>query len=193
MTREELLELHDKLCKTAKEVMVSKNHDYTNNSDDPFHNFRGAEYIGMDPRQGLLLRMQDKFMRLVTEVHKGGLQVAGEDPVVDLINYAILYQGLTEEINSKKSVTYHFQTDPPKTRNFRDDIFSSPDFQADLIKLRMYYNEKSNRWEDEFTGDVIYDNEVRKMLGQFYTKDEVNHILSEIESYYSRLKTIDKD
>lgn len=99
MTRDELLTLHVGLTEDALEIMRAKNHDYTGGSGDPFLNFRAAEYLGIDARLGLLLRMMDKVQRLRTAA-TSTLQVKEEtwkDAVLDIINYAVLYAGLSEE------------------------------------------------------------------------------------------------
>ena len=100
MTSEQLLALHDRLSAKAKAIMKDKNHDYTSGSADPFHNFRGSEYLGVKPEKGILLRIQDKMMRLSTFINKGKLNVANEsaeDAIIDIINYCILIKGLIED------------------------------------------------------------------------------------------------
>ena len=95
-----LLEQHAELCAHARDLMTRKNHDYTAASGDPFANFRGSAYLGIKPELGILLRMQDKMMRVRTFVEKGQLRVKDEsvrDALVDLINYTVLLYGLTQE------------------------------------------------------------------------------------------------
>lgn len=102
----QLLALHDDLCKSAKDLMTRKNYDYTSGSGDPFANFRGSSYLGIDPVLGVMLRMQDKMMRVKTFAEKGELKVKDEgvkDALVDLINYTVLMCGLIEE--GKKNQT----------------------------------------------------------------------------------------
>lgn len=93
MTREELLSLHDSLCKEAKALMVKKNQDYGANSD-PFRNFRAFGSLG------ILVRMSDKLARLQSYLENGKFAVEDEgvkDTVRDIINYAILFEGLLED------------------------------------------------------------------------------------------------
>lgn len=100
MSATRLLEQHDDLCKSAKDLMTRKNHDYTSGSGDPFANFRGASYLGIKPELGILLRMQDKMMRIRTFIEKGELKVKDEsvkDALVDLVNYTVLIYGLIQE------------------------------------------------------------------------------------------------
>jgi len=100
MTTTELLALHDDLCTRGKEIMTSKNHDYTGGGGDPFANFRGSTALGVDPIVGILLRVQDKMQRIKTFAEKGELKVKGEsvkDALIDTINYMILIGGLIED------------------------------------------------------------------------------------------------
>ena len=92
-----LLKSHYDLCDAARELMVRKNHDYRGGSGDPFANFRGSTAFDISPAVGLMLRMQDKLMRIKTFEQKGELHVQGEgirDAVLDLINYSVLLYGL---------------------------------------------------------------------------------------------------
>lgn len=111
MSVDSLFELHDDLCSKAKELMVSKNHDYRSGGGDPFSNFRGSAAFGIDPIKGIVLRMQDKMCRISTFADKGTLLVAGEsaeDSIRDIINYAVLMGGMirerqAQEISGSKS------------------------------------------------------------------------------------------
>lgn len=104
MTTTSLLNLHDDLCRSAKNLMVLKNNDYTSNSGDPFANFRGSTYLGINPVLGIMLRMQDKLMRVRTFTEKGELKVKDEsvkDAFIDLINYTVLMYGFIEDSKSQ--------------------------------------------------------------------------------------------
>lgn len=110
MTYKELEQLHRGTCDAARDIMKRKNHDYTDGSVDPFANFRAAEVLDLDPVVGVLLRMQDKIMRLKTFANKGKLDVANEsatDAVTDIINYAILILGLVRENEKPSPHTRH--------------------------------------------------------------------------------------
>lgn len=80
----------------ALEVMKQKNRDYSGAADleqDSLQNFRKASEIGINPLTGVLVRMQDKLMRVEAFLKKGSLAVAGEsciDSIVDNMNYCIL-------------------------------------------------------------------------------------------------------
>ena len=94
----------EELHRLGMEIIEQKNNDYRGGvDDDPYHNFRGSEMLGVDPVVGVLLRMQDKFMRVKTFVEKGKLEVKSEsviDALVDIHNYnAILWGLISERIN----------------------------------------------------------------------------------------------
>ncbi len=96
-----LFNRHEVLCARARELLKSKNHDYRGGSGDPYANFRGSTAFGIDPIVGLMLRMQDKLMRIKTFAEKGTLQVKSEgveDAIIDLINYSVLMAGLCAEL-----------------------------------------------------------------------------------------------
>jgi len=97
MTREELFELHKKMCASALELMKRKNADYSKTS--PFGNFMVAEAIqACTAEAGILVRMTDKISRLVSILDKGN-QVKEEsvdDTIIDIINYAVLLKGVIE-------------------------------------------------------------------------------------------------
>lgn len=91
---------HDELCSKARDLMRQKNHDYRGGGGDPYANFRSAPQLGITPVQGILLRMNDKMMRVKTFDEKGELQVKDEgleDALIDIINYAVLIGGLIQE------------------------------------------------------------------------------------------------
>lgn len=95
MTREELFNTHEIMCKTALELMRKKNADYAGSGgSDPFANFRRAEALGIcTTEQAFLVRMTDKMSRLSSYASKGELSVEDEtvyDTLQDLINYSVL-------------------------------------------------------------------------------------------------------
>jgi hypothetical protein len=95
MTREELFEIHENMCKYALELMKKKNADYAgNDAANPFANFKRAEALGIcTTEQAFLVRMTDKMSRLSSFASKGKLLVEDEsvnDTLIDLINYSVL-------------------------------------------------------------------------------------------------------
>jgi hypothetical protein len=102
MTTEELLKLHEETCNTCREIMKKKNSDYTGGktSKDPFANFNAASVLGIDPVQGLLLRVIDKIQRIRSFTNDKELKVANEsveDACDDIVNYAILAKAMLME------------------------------------------------------------------------------------------------
>jgi hypothetical protein len=95
--------------------MQKKNNDYSGGltSEDALANFKMATTLGMSPVMGLLLRIQDKMMRIKTFATDGSLNVADEtvnDAFEDIINYAVLGKALMIE-NREDSTNK--QTTPP--------------------------------------------------------------------------------
>jgi hypothetical protein len=102
MHRDDLLKLHDETCAKARGIMEAKNNDYTGGKQatDALANFKSASALGLHPVTGLLLRAQDKLMRIRSFVADGSLRVTGEtvtDACDDLLNYAILCKALLLE------------------------------------------------------------------------------------------------
>ena len=107
MTIDNLLNLHTQLCDEALKLMQAKNHDYTSGSADPFANFRASEAIGVSPKLALLVRILDKLKRMQTFAEQGQLKVKDEsvrDAVIDVINYSVLFYGLTKENPNDQNV-----------------------------------------------------------------------------------------
>ena len=103
MTTDELLALHDKMCKEARAIMVKKNQDYSGGSQDPFSNFRGSLNYGVEPEIGICIRIGDKFKRVEAYIKNGALAVQDEsalDSIQDSINYLILMAGMIKDRQS---------------------------------------------------------------------------------------------
>lgn len=101
-------EMLEDINKSSSAILEQKNHDYRGGSGDPYANFRGSTSLGIDPIVGILLRMQDKMMRIKTFVEKGELKVQGEgikDAIVDITNYSALIWGLICEKSYEPYVT----------------------------------------------------------------------------------------
>lgn len=95
------LYVKDELYKKGRAIMMKKNNDYTGGSGDPYANFRGATALGISPIAGILLRVQDKLMRVKTFDEKGELLVQGEgveDALIDVQNYMDLIGGMIKGV-----------------------------------------------------------------------------------------------
>jgi len=108
MNTEQLLAIHEETSKLAQDIMRRKNSDYTGGSEatDALENFKASRSLGLHPVTGLLLRVQDKLMRIRSFVADGSLRVHNEsveDACDDIVNYAILCKALLrEEAETKK-------------------------------------------------------------------------------------------
>lgn len=91
MTREQLLALHDKLSRQARDIIAKKNADY-GDPDDCFGNLRLCEQMKLcSMPKGILIRMADKIRRVANLLDRPALVAeTAEDNVLDVINYAIL-------------------------------------------------------------------------------------------------------
>jgi hypothetical protein len=106
MNREELLKNHERLCGMALDLMKKKNHDYAGRGgESPFANFTRCEAMGIcSTEQGFLVRLTDKMSRLSSFIEAGTLQVKDEsveDTILDVINYAVLFQSYLQEKKEK--------------------------------------------------------------------------------------------
>tara|TARA_R100001460_G_scaffold107421_2_gene156160 strand:+ start:260 stop:592 length:333 start_codon:yes stop_codon:yes gene_type:complete len=102
MNTDRLLEIHKETCDAAQEIMRQKNSDYTGGSGatDALANFKASLALNLHPVTGLLLRVQDKIMRIRSFVADGELRVMNEsveDACDDIVNYAILCKALLRE------------------------------------------------------------------------------------------------
>ena len=90
---------YEYLDKMAR-IHSSKNHDYAKN-DDPFSNLKLTENLGWIPGwQSVIVRLADKFTRLINFASKGRFEVKDEnfiDTCVDMAVYAILCAVLFED------------------------------------------------------------------------------------------------
>lgn len=115
MDLKELLELHVETTDKCRSIMERKNNDYCGGrtSVDALANFKTASALGLHPVTGLLLRMQDKLMRIKSFVNDGELRVTGEtveDACDDLVNYAVLCKALLQEESSLKNQNHETES-----------------------------------------------------------------------------------
>jgi len=108
MNRDELLNIHERLCGQARHLMNQKNHDYSGgkSAEDPFLNFTRVEKLGItDTKRGFMVRLTDKISRLITFIDTGVYKVPDEkveDTILDLINYSILLYAYVEVERKEK-------------------------------------------------------------------------------------------
>jgi hypothetical protein len=92
------------------EITKAKNADYTGEGDDPFANFSRVELLGItDVSRGFLVRMSDKFSRIISFVQKGFLLVKDEtieDTLLDMANYCILMSGFIVSEKAKATAAH---------------------------------------------------------------------------------------
>jgi hypothetical protein len=137
MTRDDLLQYHENICLTAKELMNLKNRDYAGNDGlEPFANFTRVESMGIcSTEQGFMTRITDKLSRLSSFLDSGKMNVKDEsfnDTIVDVINYMVLLSAYVKEkeninpISDEDSQLYLFEADLSIT---------SPNFQKEIVDI----------------------------------------------------------
>lgn len=121
MTKLEYMEYHENCTKRMVEITKKKNADYTGTGDDPFANFSRVESMGAcTTLQGFLVRILDKYSRLVSFSQRGFLFVADEsfeDTCLDLANYALLLAGYVK--SEKRSTDKLIKEEMEKDINFK--------------------------------------------------------------------------
>lgn len=95
MTRDELLQFHQEMTKSARDLMSLKNRDYAGKDGiEPFANFTRVEAMGICKTEaGFMVRLTDKMSRLSSFLQSGKMNVQDEsfaDTCVDVINYMVL-------------------------------------------------------------------------------------------------------
>ena len=110
MNREGYFKFHRELCKTALELSIKKNHDYSGGVDgtNPFQNFMLVEElgVGVTTEQGFVVRIADKIKRLSGFCKTGKFEVADEsfdDTCIDVINYVCLLAAYVSSSREKGS------------------------------------------------------------------------------------------
>ena len=110
MNTKQLIELHDRTCKSCRDIMLKKNNDYTGGkkATDIFANFNSSKILDIHPVQGLLLRVIDKVQRIRSFTNDKELSVPNEtveDACDDIVNYAILAKAMLLDERAKKLPT----------------------------------------------------------------------------------------
>lgn len=89
------------LLEEVRQLHLSKSQDYGSQSD-PLANIRqGAEFVGIEPWRGCMVRIADKIQRLRTYCQTGRLVHEGvRDTLMDLAAYSLLAIVLFDEGNN---------------------------------------------------------------------------------------------
>lgn len=106
ISKDNLLKMRARLNTLADEILVSKGNDYNaaqQEAGDTLFNLRVCALMGIvpSPVDGILVRMSDKLMRLVSLTRPGTVQRVTdeslEDTVIDLRNYADYVLAMVKE------------------------------------------------------------------------------------------------
>ena len=94
------IEYHDAMYAKARALTVAKGHDYSG-TEDTLTNLKACERLGLCPAEtGVLIRLSDKFQRLITLIGKDEAPVVDEsveDTMLDIVNYTLLLGALRKE------------------------------------------------------------------------------------------------
>jgi hypothetical protein len=91
------MNFHEKVYKVLSEItdlLVSKNLKYGNSALEPI-----GIFSKLDPREGLLIRIDDKLKR----IKNGSMEKDDEDVINDLIGYLVLLKIQTQEERYKRN------------------------------------------------------------------------------------------
>lgn len=98
MTPEELVQYVELFYSSNVAIIKKKNADYTAGNEDAHANFKALEAISHifgSTEVGLLHRMMDKMMRIISFVKSGTLEnESAEDSLRDLANYCAIFAAL---------------------------------------------------------------------------------------------------
>ncbi len=102
MLYDDFAAIHADLCDKARALTKAKGHDYSG-TEDTLANLKACERLGIcSAETGVLVRMCDKFMRLITLTKCGEDNRAVKDESImdtslDLLNYTLLFEALRRE------------------------------------------------------------------------------------------------
>lgn len=97
MNKKQFYESIEKTYKNNVEISRKKNTDYTG-TDDPFKNFRGAEFVGVSIERGILVRIMDKISRTSALLDNKAMvkDESIDDTLADLCNYSAILKAYLE-------------------------------------------------------------------------------------------------
>ena len=131
MKLEEFKKLSEQFTSDMHRILDDKGHDYAG-ADDRFFNFRLCESFGLPTWKGIIVRLSDKFSRIMQAAKNDGeLQVKDEslyDTCVDLANYALLLYGAYLD-GKKGSCFEQYEMPPGYTLAFQNNPL--PFFEAE--------------------------------------------------------------
>jgi hypothetical protein len=91
MTREEFMQRMAQIYTECVAISNAKNADYAS-GDDPFKNFRAAEFYGVPIERAILIRMSDKMSRVSNLLSKEA--AVNDESIVDTLRDQINYSAI---------------------------------------------------------------------------------------------------
>lgn len=190
MTPKEFIEFQRAFFDKNIEITKAKNADYTGQSGDAFANFTGVAVAScgyVNPLQGFITRMHDKFARISSFVKNGELLVKDEgvaDTLADLANYCSLFAGYIESLLVRAPMTpdtfFGFQ------KSFYDGVVASTTANDDdAFSAILSIEEASSNALNAFQGKLY----IMHLLLQGVSIRLKNHGLHEKASYIAKAMT----
>ncbi len=106
-SKEAYFAFHQECTRKMYDISRAKNSDYTGESQNPFENFLNSViFAGVQPEQGIMVRLGDKIARIKSLLHKGTAAVKDEsleDSILDACNYLIILAAYVKEQKSIKN------------------------------------------------------------------------------------------
>lgn len=124
MNRETLLDIASNTMSKARQIMLTKNADYTGPSADALFNIRrGGPH-------GVAVRLDDKVSRLMslTALNATPNHESVDDTLLDIINYAILMRALLHDEKVKQAVV----DKSVPTRMTRGEVLTASEIESKL-------------------------------------------------------------
>lgn len=93
MTQDEYFELFKKECEEEMKLTGAKNKDYAG-VKDAFQNFRAIAFLTGDKisvEQGILVRLSDKFQRVINLIHSDSPPAVKDEKVTDTLRDISVY------------------------------------------------------------------------------------------------------
>lgn len=193
----ELRNVVSEMVSREEELINQKNADYAADNSDALANFYAVERLGLcSAEQGILVRLCDKFKRIINVTNKGTTAVEQEtvkDTISDARNYlAILEAVIVDKENSENYSTENNETDDEikKTENFDIDMDPSDMDENQLRNLvrDISYNcieEKGDQNEDERIDKDNPVDKVKLLKDREVLKEQRNRLAEVVEEYYS--------
>ena len=129
MANQQVLSIFDEL----KELHKAKDNDYA--GGEPLSNFKKCEQFGIPAWKGCLIRLSDKYSRIISLISKDGQHKVTDESLEDTLKDLAVYSIITLALLKETKPTVDTQV---KTEVFPTDIPT----QEEIAKLRIDLDKK---------------------------------------------------